>query len=98
MDTISQRLKRVRKILNKSQEDLARDLNITKQAISNMEHSKSSPSIALLTKLLTDYGININYIVAGVGEIFLASEKSYTTLRSSLMKEVEQLLDSRGIS
>ena len=89
--------KNVRKLLNKSQEELAKELNITKQAISNIENSKSSPGINLLSKLLVDYDININYIIAGLGDIFVTKEKTYQNLRQSLIKEVEMFLETKGI-
>lgn len=97
MEHIGIRIKNIRKLLNKSQEQLAAELNLTKQAISNIETSKSLPSMALLSKLLIDYDVNLNYVVSGMGDIFLSNEKSYKTLRNSLIKEVEQFLDSRGI-
>ncbi len=98
MKHIGSRIKHIRKILNKSQEELACELSLTKQAISNIETSKSLPSMALLSKLLIDYDINLNYIVSGIGDIFISKEKTYKSLRNSLIKEVEEFLDSRGIT
>lgn len=97
MENIGIRIKKIRKILNKSQEGLALELGLTKQAISNIETSKSLPSMAFLSKLLLDYDVNLNFIVCGIGEIFMTNEKTYKSLRNSLLKEVEQLLDARGI-
>ena len=97
MKNIGIRFKNVRKLLKKSQDELAIELGITKQAISNIENAKSMPGLALLSKLLIDYDVNLNYIISGIGEIFIKKEKTYQTLRTSLIKEVEQLLDSRGI-
>ncbi len=97
MENIGIRIKKIRKILSKSQEGLALELGLTKQAISNIETSKSLPSMAFLSKLLLDYDVNLNYIVCGVGDIFITNEKTYKSLRESLLKEVEQLLDARGI-
>ena len=97
MEHIGIRFKNVRKILNKSQDELALDLGITKQAISNIENSKCMPSLTILSKLLVDFDININYLIAGIGEIFVKKDKTYKSLRNSLLKEVELLLESRGI-
>ncbi len=97
MENIGIRFKNVRKLLKKSQDELAIELGITKQAISNIENSKSLPGLLLLSKLLIDYDINLNYIIAGIGDIFIEKEKTYKTLRTSLIEEVERLLDSRGI-
>ena len=97
MEHIGIRIKSVRKLLNKSQDELARELNITKQAISNIENSKSAPGINLLSKLLIDYDVNLNYIISGIGDVFITKEKTYNSLKNSLLKEVEFFLETRGI-
>lgn len=98
MECIGIRFKNIRKILKKSQDELAIELGVTKQAISNIENAKSMPGLTLLNKLLTSYDVNLNYLVAGIGDIFTEKEKTYKTLRNTLIKEVEELLDSRGIN
>jgi hypothetical protein len=40
--------------------------------------------------------INLNYVIAGDGEIFL-TEKNNEILKETLMREFEQMLKSRGI-
>jgi len=97
MENIGERIKKIRKLLNKSQEELAVALGITKQAISNMENSKSMPSVAMLSKLLLNFDINLNYLISGVGGYFVTNEENHSKLKESLMKEVEQFLDSKGI-
>ncbi len=97
MKNIGKRVKQIRELLKISQETLANELGITKQAISNIEHSKCYPNIALLHKLYTDYGVNINYIITGRGDIYVDNNSSKQSLKKSLLKEVEHFLDSRGI-
>ena len=92
-----QRIKKVRQLLNKSQQDLANELNLTKQAISNIETGKCAANLSLLNKLLIDYNINLNYIIAGIGDIFLDSKNANDELRKSILLDVEKLLISRGI-
>ena len=70
MKNTGERIKRVRTILKMSQQDLANELNVTKQAISNIENSKCAPSLALLSKLLVDYNVNLNFIIGNVGAVF----------------------------
>ncbi len=97
MAGIGERLKSVRTLLKKSQEELARELGITKQAISNIETGKSAPGIATLSKLLVDYDINLNYLISGIGEIILPKKENLKALRENILADVKAMLDSRGI-
>ena len=92
------RIKKVRQLLNKSQQELADEMKVTKQAISNIETGKSCAGVNLLSKLLIDYNVNLNYIVAGRGSIFIDSEDSSASLKNSILKEVERMLSERGIN
>lgn len=96
MENLSKRIKILRKQLGMSQEDFAAKLCVTKQAISNMETGKSSPSPSVLYKMHTMLDVNLNYIIAGTGDIFI-SEKGNKALKESLLKEFELMLKSRGI-
>lgn len=97
MQDIGNRIKKIRKLLNKSQEELALELGLTKQAISNIENSKSLPSISLLSKLLVNFDVNLNYVIGGKDSYFVSNQNDYSKLKNSLMKEVEEFLDSKGI-
>ena len=97
MDNIAERFKKIRKLLNKSQDELAKDLGLTKQAISNIENSKSLPGINSLSKLILNFDVNANYIISGKGAYFVSNEDNFVKLKKSLMKEVEEFLDSKGI-
>ena len=96
MNNLHSRIKILRKQLGFSQEEFAAKLCVTKQAISNMETGKSSPSPIVLYKMHKEMDINLNYVIAGDGDIFL-SEKNNEILKETLMKEFEQMLKSRGI-
>lgn len=97
MQFIGIRLKNIRKLLNKSQDDLAKALNITKQGVSNIETGKSLPGIAIVHKLCVEFDVNLNYLIAGQGETFTVKEKTYQSLRDALINEVETILNARGI-
>ncbi len=95
--TVGTRFKKIRKILDMSQEELASFLNVTKQAISNIENSKSLPSITVMAKLAKEYDINLNYLIAEIGEVVLTKDKNYKSIRDLLMEEVNKFLDERGV-
>lgn len=94
---IAQRIKKTRLLLNKSQQELANELDITKQAISNIETGKCSAGVNLLSKLLIDYNVNLNYIIGGVGSVFIENKKTTESLKDTILDEVEKLLAERGI-
>ena len=98
MQEINARFKKIRNLVNKSQHEFANDLEITKQAVSNIETGKSAPSLSVLEKLLEKYNINLNYIISGIGPIYLVNDENYQEIRSSLIKEVEKIIDSCGIN
>ena len=97
MDT-GKRIKKVRQILNKSQQDLANEMSVTKQAISNIETGKCAAGLNLLRKLLVDYGVNLNYLIGGIGNMFVADEEIKPSLKKEILKEVENMLAERGIN
>ena len=96
-NTVGNRFKKVRKVLNMSQGELASFLGITKQAVSNIENSKSMPSISVMAKLASKYNINLNYLIAEIGDIILLKDKNYKSLRDSLLDEVDNFLKARGV-
>jgi len=97
MNYIGLRFKEIRKLLAKSQEALANDLSVTKQAISNIENSKSSPSISILCKLQVDFNVNLNYLIAGFGNVFVDDVDNNSSLKKTILEEVENMLNSRGV-
>lgn len=96
MKNVGARIKLLRKQLGKSQDELAKILGVTKQAVSNMENSKSTPGPQVLYKMHTELDINLNYVITGFGEMY-SSSKGTDTLKKTIMKEVEAYLTTKGI-
>ncbi len=95
---IAKRFKNIRLILKKSQDELASECEMTKQAISNIENSKSMPSLNVLNILLTKYNVNLNYLISGSGELFNSEEKNQKNLKNMLIEEIEHFFDVHGIN
>ena len=57
---IAQNIKRLRQERNISQNQLARELNITPQAVSKWENGQASPDIELLPKLAKFFAVSID--------------------------------------
>lgn len=58
-----QKIKTKRQALHMSQEDLARELNLTRQAISKWEMDKAQPTMANLRELSRVFGVNMAYFI-----------------------------------
>lgn len=71
---IGDNISALRKQNNMSQEELAEQLNVSRQAISNWERSKTQPDISTITKMSTLFGTNIDNMVRGE-YVMLSSKK-----------------------
>jgi transcriptional regulator with XRE-family HTH domain len=99
LQTIGERLKEIREYLRLSQEELGSQIGLTKSGISCVEKNKSFMSKEVLSKLIIDLNVNLNYLVAGIGEMFISDKN---TKDEDFDKKVEQkvteLLKKHGLS
>lgn len=63
--TLSDRLQKLRKTHNLSQEQLAEKLDVSRQAISKWESGQANPDINNLLKLSNIYEVSTDYILLG---------------------------------
>jgi transcriptional regulator with XRE-family HTH domain len=66
---IGDRLKKFRKLLNKTQTELSNEISISLPNISRTESGVLYPNTEMLFKLNTKYNLNINWIISGKGII-----------------------------
>lgn len=62
---LGQRIRKRRRVLKITQQQLAEAVGVTPQHISAIEEDKNSPSLALLPKLAEELGVSIDYLVTG---------------------------------
>ena len=62
-ETFGQRLQRLRKNANLTQEDVATKLNITAQAVSKWENDVSAPDISVLVELSEILGVSLDELL-----------------------------------
>ena len=63
METLGQRINRLRKDKKLTQEDLAKRFNISVQAVSKWENDNSSPDISILLELSKLLGVSVEYLL-----------------------------------
>lgn len=95
MQNIGERFKEIREYLRLSQEQIGKQIGLSKAGISGVEKNKSFMSKEVLSKLVIGLNVNLNWLISGEGEMFLTS-KGEKSLLSRLEEEgVEP--DSEGI-
>lgn len=75
MTTIGKRIKKIRQELNLSQSEFGKPFNCSKAYISSIERDLVPINADKLTSLLLIYNININYILADIGDMFIESKQ-----------------------
>ena len=70
MDSINERFREVRKLLNKSQDAFASEANRTRSEISNIEYGKTAPKPEVISAVCNAHGINRVWLETGVGDPF----------------------------
>ncbi len=92
MDTEGKRVKAIREKLQLSQDKFAEIFSSGKSYISAVENDKSRLSHDSLVKLLLDYQVNINYLLAGIGSPFIN-----TDMQDDFESRVLEILKERGL-
>lgn len=75
MGSQGERVKKIRQALNLSQTEFGNILGIGKQFISKIENNTSLLNNDKLVTLLVNYNTNINYILGGVGDMFIKAQQ-----------------------
>ncbi len=83
---IGQRLKEIRAALRIKQKDLAEALEIAGCYLSELESGKGNPCHAFFYKLSTRFGVSLDYLFHGEGDMFLKS-KSLKEMEKDLGKD-----------
>lgn len=66
METLNERIKKLRKDKRLTQLELANQLNVTDKAVSKWEVGEGNPDISLLPKIAEIFDVSIDYILTGV--------------------------------
>lgn len=64
----------IRKHFFQNQSEMAAAFNISKQTISDYERGRTFPKTDILEKLATEYNVNLNWLIAGQGNILLTDD------------------------
>ncbi len=74
------KIKQIRLGLKMSQGDFARKINVVQQQLSKYERGENKPSAEFLTKLVERINVNVNWLLTGEGEMFIAPDSSQNAI------------------
>jgi transcriptional regulator with XRE-family HTH domain len=97
MTTQGERLKKIRRKLGLSQTELGEKLGFSKQYLSNIEADRNLMNNDKLVKLLVDFNVNINYLLAGVGEMFSTPTSNEDFRTSEMISLIDEALKRHGL-
>jgi transcriptional regulator with XRE-family HTH domain len=94
--TQGQRFKKILKALDLTQIELAEKLGLAKQSVNKVAKDTGNFSVDIYIKLLTEYNVNLNYILAGIEPMFLTKrDKQPRPLYDDVSKLVEDMLEKK---
>ena len=92
LEEVSARLKELRKVLGFTQEEISRDLGISKSTYVRYEASQMMPKIAVIGVLHNKYDVNINWFFSGKGNMFV-DKTFYEVLGRFTIEDYAKLLE-----
>ena len=78
MNKVQTTIKRLRLEKGMNQEQLAEQLHVTRQAVSNWENGKTQPDIETLTQIADYFAVSIEYLIYGQEPKAASGEEVYS--------------------
>ena len=92
---LGKRLQAVRKKLQLSQEEISSQIGISYRAYTSYERGDRNPSIDFLQNLVTKFNINLNWLIAEQGEMFITPQ--FDASKDVLRQQVLDILKDEGL-
>ncbi len=90
---VGDKIKNLRISQNKSQTDIAKDLNVSPQNISNWERNTSIPKLSELIKIANYFGVSTDYFLKEQNEIKTKEEKLKQVFKETGIMKGNNLTD-----
>jgi transcriptional regulator with XRE-family HTH domain len=72
-NSIGQRIIDIRSMLNMTQEDISKDIYVSRSAVGQYETGVKLPSRAVIAHICNTYNVNKDWLLTGKGEIFITT-------------------------
>lgn len=86
------RIKELRNVLNKTQQQFADQLKISRNNVACYETGKNTPSDAVVSLICKEFNVNEEWLRSGAGEMFqtMTRHEQISQFAGSLMKEEDE--------
>ena len=89
---LNERIKELRLANNLTQVELAKDLNVTKQCVSNWENNNIQPSVDMLIKLAKYFSVSCDYLLGIENGKYLDVSKLTDTQTAHIRQIINDIL------
>lgn len=91
---IGMRIQELRRVLGLQQKELAQAAGLNPGYLSEIENGhKSNPGIATFYKISSLYNVSLDYLVQGIGDMFLADKDADEKRKQDIFKGLESIED-----
>ena len=91
--TVGKRIKKIKNALNITSSALAQRLSIPLRTIGSYERDEAPPSEKFLNALISQFQVNINWLLTGSGQMFINSKDTDDLLYFSKLQDKFSLSD-----
>jgi transcriptional regulator with XRE-family HTH domain len=88
---IGKRIKELKSVLKVTSSELSRKLNIPVRTIGSYERDEAQPGPKFLNALIVEYGVNINWLLTGEGNMFISKKTELDINYIANLKETFKL-------
>ena len=89
------KLKKIRKNLKLTQDEMAARLGIAVRSYAAYEREENNPPYSMLVLLCKEHNINLNWFVADIGEMF--NVPRFEDVQDEITAKVESILKAKGL-
>ncbi len=95
MLTIGEKIIAIREAIKIKQKDFAESIEILPQALIKYEKNIVKPSSDILSKIAKKHKININWLIADIGNMFIEEEKKSNTKADEIIEAYKKLPEEK---